>query len=69
MADSPKRSDYDAAFDAVIQRRWQDTPSEERDADETRSRQGQLGPSDPDAFALHDVRSYQRGHADVFREA
>ena len=31
-------------------------------------RQGRLAPDDPDSYALYDSYSYQRGHADVFRE-
>ena len=61
--------DYDAAFEEIIQRPWLDLPSALRiDADRPK-RSGQLSSDTPDESALHDTFHYQRGHADVFREA
>jgi hypothetical protein len=60
--------DYDRAFVKVIQRPWDDTPDEQRSEAEFPRRQGQLAPDASRSFALRDSYSYQRGHADVFRE-
>lgn len=61
--------DYDRAFAEVIVSRWRATPDEQRNAAEFPRRQGQLAPDAPDSHALYDSFRYQRGHADVFREA
>lgn len=61
--------DYDSAFESVIQRPWLGLPEDQRDAAAIPKRQGQLSADTPDAYALHDTFHYQRGHADVFREA
>lgn len=58
--------DYDRAFAEVIVSRWNETPSEQRNA--AAGRRGQLAPDAPDSHALRDSFYYQRGHADVFRE-
>ena len=60
--------DYDRAFAKVIQRPWDDTPDEQRSEAESPKRHGQLAPDASGSFALRDSYSYQRGHADVFRE-
>lgn len=60
--------DYDRAFAKVILRRWNDTPDEQRSEAEFPKRHGQLAPDASGSSALLDTYSYQRGHADVFRE-
>ena len=61
-------SSYDDVYAMVIQRRWHETPEELRTAAASSNRHGQLAPNSPDEFALLDSLTYQRGHADVFRE-
>lgn len=61
--------DYDRAFAEVIVSRWRETPDEQRNAAELPKRRGQLASDAPDSHALFDTFHYQRGHADVFREA
>lgn len=60
--------DYDSVFAKVILRRLSDTPDEQRREAEFPKRHGQLAPDACGSFALLDTYSYQRGHADVFRE-
>ena len=59
---------YRRAFTKVILNRWNKTPHEQRSNAKFPRRHGQLAPNDPDSNALNDAYSYQRGHADVFRE-
>ena len=60
--------DYDRAFGKVILRRLKDTPDKQRNRAAIPKRHGQLAPDASGSFALLDTYSYQRGHADVFRE-
>ena len=59
---------YDLAYSAVIRRRWHEIPEPQRSAPDVTDRQGQLAADAPDECALYDSLTYQRGHADVFRE-
>lgn len=65
MSVNPK---YDHAYSEVIRRRWHEIPEGQRSAPNVTDRQGQLAADAPDECALHDSLTYQRGHADVFRE-
>lgn len=60
--------DYNRAFDEVILPQWSKTSEKQRNAAGFSNRRGQLASNDPESYALHDTYSYQRGHADVFRE-
>ena len=65
-------TDYDRAFVQVVEAAWR----EARESDQASAysaaspkRHGQLDPSDPDEFALHDTYTYQRHHADACGQA
>ena len=63
---------YDSVFEAVVRRPWLAVPKALQDDARQRShhnQQGQLSWDAPHEWALHDTFHYQRGHADVFREA
>ncbi|WP_420621732.1 hypothetical protein [Candidatus Poriferisodalis sp.] len=61
--------EYDDSFEECIQRPWLAVSKMRQiDADQPK-RQGQLSPDAPNEWALHDTFHYQRGHADVFRDA
>lgn len=59
---------YDLAYSAIIRRRWHELPETQRSAPNVSDRQGRLAADAPDECALYDSLTYQRGHADVFRE-
>ena len=59
---------YDDVYRAVIRGRWLELSEEQRNGSGIQTRRGQLDPAAPDAHALFDTLTYQRGHADVFRE-
>lgn len=63
---------YDCAFEVVVRRPWLAVPEALQNEANQRSlhgQQGQLSWEAPNEWALHDAFKYQRGHADVFREA
>ncbi len=60
---------YDKAFSTVIADRWRKISDEQQKAAKSPNRQGQLESDAPASHALYDCYNYQRGHADVFREA
>ncbi len=59
---------YNHAYSEVIRQRWYKIPEGRRSAPDVSNRQGQLAADAPDECALYDSLTYQRGHADVFRE-
>ena len=65
-------TDYDRAFVQVVEAAWREA-CESDPAAATNAilpkRHGQLDPSDPDEFALHDTYAYQRHHADACGQA
>ncbi|MDE0136600.1 MAG: hypothetical protein OXM54_17400 [Acidimicrobiaceae bacterium] len=70
--DGGARGAYDGVFEAVVQQPWLEVPKALQDEARQRSQQnqqGQLSRDAPHEWALHDTFHYQRGHADVFREA
>ncbi|WP_419911167.1 hypothetical protein [Candidatus Poriferisodalis sp.] len=68
VSDMGRDAAYDGAFDTVIGSQWKLISDEQRAAAASGGRRGRLEPEAPDAYAVHDTRRYQRGHADVFRE-
>ena len=59
--------DWDDLYEVVIRQRLGEVPQGQRDAASSPDRRGQLNPDAPDGHALHDVFTYLRGHAEVFR--
>lgn len=75
MAVADRSSEHENAFLQVVEAAWWEAAEypptatqEARDA-VLPNRHGQLDPSDPDEFAIHDTYTYQRHHADACVQA
>lgn len=65
-------TDYDRAFVQVVEAAWREARESDQAAADNAAfpnRHGQLDPSDPDEFAIHDTYTYQRHHADACGQA